>query len=78
MEFNRDLLYVHKNDSVPSTAELENLHKILFNIETLHKLSGCVEIIDFNKLKIIKKIHLVEQILRQQKLKPFQFVNNLN
>jgi hypothetical protein len=78
MEFNRDLLYVHTNDSKPSVSELEILHKILFNIETMHKLSCCVEIIDFNKIKIIKKIHLVEQILRQPKLKPFQFVNNLN
>lgn len=78
MDYNRDLLYVQPHDHINTVVDVAMLHKLLHGVENIHHMSKCVEILDFNKLKVIKKIHLVEQVLRQPSTKPFQFVNTLN
>jgi hypothetical protein len=82
MEHNRDLLFIinrkHSLYEASSNEELAYIHEILYQFETLYHLVACVEIIDVNKYKIIRKKHLVEQVLRLPRLKAFQFINNLN
>ncbi len=81
MNYNRDLLYVKPTNNYYATTlqtNVDSLHTMLYSMETLQHLVTCTEIVDVNKLKIIKKKHLVEQLLRQPQLKQFQFVNNLN
>jgi hypothetical protein len=81
MNKNRDLLYfIHRSNYYANTLdrEVDSIHHLLYTLETVQYLATCVEIIDINKLKIIRKQHLKEQVLRQPYLKPFQFVSNLN
>jgi isopentenyl diphosphate isomerase/L-lactate dehydrogenase-like FMN-dependent dehydrogenase len=78
MNQNRDLLFVQNQLHGNPAEAVAGIHKMLSRLETTNYLCGCVEIADLKKLKIIRKFHLVEQVLRQGALKPFQFVNNLN
>ncbi len=78
---NRDLLVLSKKESLdPSQLEqeVEQLHEILFHVETLRHLCNVSEIIDVNRFKIISKPIKVERFLREHKLKPFQFISNKN
>lgn len=77
MNTNRDILYFQQHDADNALA-IKWLHNMLYNYESIQCLTKACEIIDFNKLKVIKKKFLIEQILRQPSLKPFQFVNVLN
>jgi hypothetical protein len=82
MEHNRDLLFIinrkqNNYDATPN-EELAYIHEILYQFETIYHLTNCVEIIDVNKFKVIKKKHLIEQVLRLPHPKAFQFINNLN
>jgi hypothetical protein len=76
VEHNRDFLYVTNRTTQKNV--IEKIHHLLYHVETIAFLSSCVEIIDFNKFKVIRKKHLIEQTLRQPYLKPFQFICNLN
>ncbi len=82
MEHNRDFLFIinrkYGNSASSSTKEVELIHEILYQFETIFHLINCVEIIDVNKFKVIKQKHLIEQVLRLPRPKAFQFINNLN
>jgi hypothetical protein len=82
MNTDRELLYfIDRNSYYGNTVSKEAMnamHRLLYTLETVQHLASCVEIMDLNKLKIIRKQHLKEQVLRQPFLKPFQFVNNRN
>ncbi|MBS1974862.1 MAG: hypothetical protein JST13_10960 [Bacteroidetes bacterium] len=58
--------------------ELEQLNKMLFHYETIEKFCSVHEIFDLNKYKIVDKPNLMQQLIRQKELKPFQFVSNKN
>ena len=78
---NRDLLVLSKNlstDQRELELEVEKLHKILFEAESLQNFCVVTEIIDLNIYKIITNPVKIERIIRQRKLKPFQFLNNKN
>jgi hypothetical protein len=77
----RDLLVLIKNQShIPHSIdiEVEMLHDMLFNVETMENLCVASEIIDLNRFALVTKPQLVARVLRQRELKPFQFVNNKN
>lgn len=77
MQNNRDLLIVNRDlvyDSNSLQHEIELLNQMLFSVEKLHHFSISHEIIDVNKYKIIQKQHLIQQKIRENSLKPFQFL----
>ncbi len=51
---------------------------LLYYFRSFTTISTSVEIIDCNRFKVLRKKHLVEQVLRQPNCKPFQFINHLN
>ncbi len=78
---NRDLLVLSKKVSVdPSELEheIELLHELLYHVESRTNFCDATEIIDVNRYKIIQKAHVIEQVIREQSLKPFQFFFNKN
>ncbi len=77
----RDLLVLVKDEYMSEKfmeQELEQLNEMLFHYETMEKFCAVHEIFDLNKYKIISKPYLMQQIIRQKELKPFQFVCNKN
>jgi hypothetical protein len=77
----RDLLVLVKDEYMSEKfmeSELEQLNEMLFHFETIEKFCVVHEIFDMNKYKIISKAHLMQQIIRQRELKPFQFICNKN
>ena len=81
MSSKRDLLVLSKNvtdDPGQLEQELEALNTILFEVETLKQLCLCCEVININTYKIIQKPFLLEKLIRQKELKPFQFLFNKN
>ena len=58
--------------------ELEQLNDLLFHYETLENFCEAHEVFDLNKYKILRKQEHIQQIARQQELKPFQFICNKN
>lgn len=78
---NRDLLVLSKKVSLDPREleqEVELLHELLFHVEALSNFCHATEIIDVNRYKIIYKAHIIEQIIREKSLKPFQFLFNKN
>jgi hypothetical protein len=78
---NRDLLVLLKDDQMSQQAleqEVELLHEMLYRVESLQQFCVAHEIIDMNRYKILRKPHLIQQVVRQHELKPFQFVFNKN
>ena len=78
---NRDLLLLTKYEVPNSKAmerELAFLNDLLFTVENLHTFCFVNEIIDLNKYKIITKPHLIHQIIRERRIKPFVFIFNKN
>jgi hypothetical protein len=77
----RDLLVLVKDEYMNEKFmenELEQLNEMLFHFETIEKFCVVHEIFDMNKYKIITKAHLMQQVVRQRELKPFQFICNKN
>jgi hypothetical protein len=77
----RDLLVLVKDEYMNEKfmeSELEQLNEMLFHFETIEKFCLVHEIFDMNKYKIITKPYLMQQIIRQRELKPFQFICNKN
>ncbi len=73
----RNLLLVINNDgqqAVDIDTQVKWLHNVLFTVENIYHYSLVNEIIDINKYKVIRQQHLVQQILRQPYVKPFQFI----
>ena len=77
----RDLLVLVKDEYMNERfmeQELEQLNDMLFHYETIEKFCVVHEIFDMNKYKIISRPHLMQQVIRQKELKPFQFICNKN
>lgn len=77
----RDLLVLVKDEFMNEKfmeQELEQLNEMLFHFETIEKFCVVHEIFDMNKYKIITKPNLMQQVIRQRELKPFQFICNKN
>jgi hypothetical protein len=77
----RDLLVLVKDEHMNEKFmehELEQLNEMLFHYETMEKFCAVHEIFDLNKYKIVIKPYLMQQIIRQKELKPFQFLCNKN
>lgn len=78
---NRDLLVMFNQELMTPKAmehEVSLLHEMLFTVESLDNFVKAHEIIDLNKYKIISKASAIKNIIRQQKDKPFVFLNNMN
>jgi hypothetical protein len=81
MTSKRDLLVLSKRvseDPRKLEHEVEVLDVILFQTETIRNLCITCEVIDVNRYKIIQKHTRLEKILKQEELKPFQFLFNKN
>jgi len=77
----RDLLVLVKDEYMNEKfmeQELEQLNEMLFHFETIEKFCVVHEIFDMNKYKVITKPNLMQQVIRQRELKPFQFICNKN
>jgi hypothetical protein len=77
----RDLLVLMKDEFVTEqfmACELEKLNELLFQYETLETFSVAHEVFDLNSYKILRGTRYIQRIVRQQELKPFQFLCNKN
>ncbi len=81
MKANRDLLLLTKKTS-PDPKELEHeveqLHELLFVVESFPNFCVANEILDLNRYKVIQKANRIERIIKENRLKPFQFIVNKN
>jgi hypothetical protein len=78
---NRDLLVLMRNENSNEQFmehEVELLNDLLFQYETLDNFCIAHEVFDLNRYKIHRKQEAVQQITRQRKLHPFQFLCNKN
>jgi hypothetical protein len=78
---NRDLLVLVKDefDSEQSMqCALQQLNRILFEVETLERICLVNEVADLNKYKLITDAKKLSLVFRQPALKAFQFVINKN
>ena len=81
MKANRDLLLLSKKNS-PDPKDLEHeveqLHELLYVVESFPNFCIANEIIDLNGYKIIQKASRIEKLIKGKILKPFQFISNKN
>ncbi len=78
---NRDLLVMFNQELMSPQAiehQVELLHEMLFHVERMENLAGAHEVIDLNRYKIAGDVLTVKNIIREQDLKPFVFLNCLN
>lgn len=78
---NRDLLVMFNQELMSPQAiehQVELLHEMLFHVERMENLAGAHEVIDLNRYKISGDVLTVKNIIREQDLKPFVFLNCLN
>ena len=78
---NRDLLVLFNQELMTPQAiehEVEMLHELLFNVESLDNLITAHEIIDLKKYKVIHKALPLRNIFLKQLIKPFVFLNCKN
>ncbi|MEP7317457.1 MAG: hypothetical protein ABI921_01910 [Panacibacter sp.] len=78
---NRDLLVLTKRSAMKPGElehEVELLVDLLFHVENMDAFCIANELIDLNRYKIIRKPHLIQQVLRDKKIKPFVFISNMN
>ena len=59
-------------------TQVRCLNTLLFNVEQFHVFCAANEIFDVNRCKIIRKPHLVKQVVSSETLPPFVFINNKN
>jgi len=81
MNSNRDLLLLSRNAAANKAdlqMEVEKLHKILIEAESMENFCTVNELIDINKYRIIDNPRKIERIVRQNKIKPFTFISNKN
>ena len=67
---NRDLLVLTKRSAMKPGElehEVELLVDLLFHVENITAFCIANELIDLNRYKIIRKPHLIQQILREKK-----------
>lgn len=58
--------------------ELALLDRILYHTENWQTFSTANELIDINRRRIIRKTHLIQQMLTEKNKKPFVFTCNKN
>lgn len=78
---NRDLLVLLKQEVMTEKAMEQQvlfLHDLLFMVEKSNWVAAAHEVININKSKISSKSVVVKKALKEQTLKPFIFLNNLN
>ena len=78
---NRDLLVLFNQELMTPQAiehEVEQLHEILYSVESLSNIVAAHEAIDVNKYKIFTTPHQLRSIFCQRELKPFVFLNCKN
>ncbi|MEP6465527.1 MAG: hypothetical protein ABJB05_04445 [Parafilimonas sp.] len=78
---NRDLLVLTKKELMNQQEldhEIELLNDLFCHVENSNALCIANEVIDVNRYKVIRRLHLVRQILKEQQLKPFVFISNKN
>jgi hypothetical protein len=78
---NRDLLVLVKDEFLNNDDmefELEKLNQLLLSFETMDKFCVAHEIFDMNKFKIIHDSTIIQRIIKQKDLKPFEFICNKN
>jgi len=81
MNSNRDLLLLSRNAAANKAdlqLEVEKLHKILIEAESMKNFCTVNELIDINKYRIIDNPRKIERIIRQNNIKPFTFISNKN
>jgi len=77
----RDLLVLTRNDGLEPfelAHEVEVLNELLYQTESLQNFCLANEVIDVNHFKIIRKPHLIRQVVREKLNKPFVFICNKN
>lgn len=77
---NRDLLVLTRSavlNKQEMDEEVQKLHALLFETESLTTFCVANEIIDIDRYKIISKPAIIQKMIAKR-LKPFQFVNNKN
>lgn len=78
---NRDLLVLARKEKMSQQEfehEVELLNDLFYFIECSNAFCIANEVIDINKYKVINKLHVVRQILKENQLKPFVFISNKN
>ena len=79
--FNRDLLVLFNQEVMSPQAielEVERLHEMLYDIESLDSLVKAHEVLNLNNYKINNKADDIRLTIRNQELKPFIFLNCKN
>lgn len=77
----RDLLVLMKDEFATEqfmAFELEQLNDLLYQYETPENFCLAHEIFDLNNYKILRGSRYIQRIVRQQEMKPFQFLCNKN
>ena len=77
----RDLLVLMKDEFATEqfmAFELEQLNDLLYQYETLENFCVAHEVFDLNNYKILSGSKYIQRIVRQQEMKPFQFLCNKN
>lgn len=79
-KFNRELLVLLAENVSQKKIdeEVESLHDLLYEVEKTEKLIEVHEIINTNKRKIITSPKVFKVVLKNEELKPFVFLYNLN
>lgn len=80
-DVNRDLLVLSDARRLTADAlerELSFLNDILFHVENWETFATANELIDINRRKIIRKTHVIQQILSEKTVKAFVFTCNKN
>lgn len=67
-----------KNPNFSSHKDYNFLVTLIHKTQNIITLSRTVEILDFNWYKVIKKQHIVQQILKEKNRKPFVFILHNN
>ncbi len=78
---NRDLLVMFNQELMSPKAieqQVELLHEMLYHVERMDNLAVAHEVIDLNRYRVSGDLMTVKNIIREQELKPFIFLNCLN
>lgn len=77
----RDLLFLPKNpfsDQQSLEQEMEQLHQILYHVESFANFCVANEIINLNTYKVVRQPYLIQKLLPDVNRKPFLFVHCKN
>lgn len=77
----RDLIVIGRgwdSNSPQLQKEVQQIDRILYNVEGRSAIANAHEVIDINRYKRIDIPYLVEQYFSEPNLKPFVFIINKN